>query len=231
MGKPITDYEVTEIKFVRVGNAVNGMAWNNCGQVIAKAIAKCHPEDEFDFSYGEALCNTRLIAEIARVKKQAKFRAVRCLEDGYIDLTKGKIYYIENEKVIGNNGVPAYNTKAYGFRELFEPITSFSELLTEGMWGVSYFSDFNCYNLFCVLSDGSVIFDDGGYSAVLKTPACNDIVSSFKILALFKSTTVGGFNKRKNDIIYHYNNIKFYYGDFDALEPYIEQKKKEDALW
>lgn len=232
MGKPITDYEVTEIRFTKVGNIVHGMAWNKCGQVIAKAIAKCHPEDKFDFSYGEALCNTRLIAEIARVKKQGKFRAVRCLEDNYIDLTKGKIYYIENDKVIGNSGVPAYNTKAYGFREIFEPITSITELLTEGMWGVAYFSDFNCYNLFCILSDGSVIFDDGGFSAVSKfSPACEDITSCAKILALFKSTTVGGFNKRKNDIIYHYNSIKFYYGDFDALEPYIEQKKREAEPW
>ena len=232
MGKPITDYEVAEIKFTKVGNAVNGMALNKYGTVIAMATAKCHPEDEFDFCYGEALCNTRLIAEIARVKRQAKFRAVRCLEDGFVALTKGKIYYIENDIVIGDDGKPAYGTKAYGFKELFEPITSVAELLTEGMWGISYFSYFNCYNLFCVLSDGSVIFDDGGFSTVSRfSPACSDIASSFKILALFKSTTVGGFNKRKDDIIYHYNNIKFYYGDFDALEPYIEQKKKEAELW
>jgi hypothetical protein len=227
MGKPIRDYEVTEIGFTKVDNAVNGMAWNKYGQVIAKATAKCHPEDKFDFSYGEALCNTRLIQEIARVKKQAKFRAVRCLEDNYIDLTKGKIYYIENDKVIGNSGMPAYNTKAYGFKELFEPITSIEELLIEGMWGVVSLPDYNCYNLFCILSDGSVIFDDGGFSAV---PRFSSVCSDAKILALFKSTTAGGFNKRKNDIIYHYNSIKFYYGDFDALEPYIEQKKKEDEL-
>lgn len=72
MGKPITDYEVTEIRFTKVDNAVNGMAWNKYGQVIAKATAKCHPEDKFDFSYGEALCNTRLIQEIARVKREHK---------------------------------------------------------------------------------------------------------------------------------------------------------------
>lgn len=232
MEKPITDYEVTEIKFVQVGNAVNGMAWNKSGQVIAKAIAKCHPEDKFDFSYGEALCNTRLIAEIAKVKRLAKFHAVRCLEDGYIALTKGKIYYIENDKVIGDNGKPAYGTKAYGFKEVFEPIASVAELLTEGMWGVAAFPDYNCYNLFCILSDGSVIFDDGGFSAVSRfSPVCSDIASAAKILALFKFTSIGGFNKRKNDICYHYNSIKFYYGDFDALEPYIEQKKKEDELW
>lgn len=72
MGRPIRDYEVTEIRFTKVDNAVNGMAWNKYGQVIAKATAKCHPEDKFDFSYGEALCNTRLIQEIARVKRMHK---------------------------------------------------------------------------------------------------------------------------------------------------------------
>ena len=234
MEKPITDYEVDETRFVRVGNAVNGMAWNKYGQVIAKAVAKCHPEDKFDFSYGEALCNTRLIAEIAKVKKMAQFRAVRCLEDGYIDLTKGKIYYIENDKVIGNSGVPAYNAKAYGFRDIFEPITSIAELLMEGegMWGVASLPDYDCYHLFCILPDGSVIFDDGEFLAVSRfAHTCSSIASRAKILALFKSTAIGGFNKRKNDIIYHYNNIKFYYGDFDALEPYIEQKKKEVEPW
>ena len=224
--------EVAKISYVRQGNSVIGIAYDKHNSVIVSATARCHPEDEFDFCYGAALAQTRLIAEIARVKRQAKFRAVRCLEDGFVALTKGKIYYIENDIVIGDDGKPAYGTKAYGFKELFEPITSVAELLTEGMWGISYFSYFNCYNLFCVLSDGSVIFDDGGFSTVSRfSPACSDIASSFKILALFKSTTVGGFNKRKDDIIYHYNNIKFYYGDFDALKPYIEQKKKEDELW
>ena len=104
MGKPIRDYEVDEIGFVRVGNAVNGMAWNKYGQVIAKAVAKCHPEDKFDFSYGEALCNTRLIQEIARVKREhRKHKYVKFnnkLYRVYEEIATGKEYFLPTRPLI-----------------------------------------------------------------------------------------------------------------------------------
>lgn len=101
MGRPITDYEVTEIRFTKVDNAVNGMAWNKYGQVIAKAVAKCHPEDKFDFSYGEALCNTRLIQEIARVKREHKRHKYVKFQDKlyrvYEEIGTGREYFLPSK--------------------------------------------------------------------------------------------------------------------------------------
>lgn len=101
MGKPIRDYEVTEIRFTKVDNAVNGMAWNKYGQVIAKATAKCHPEDKFDFSYGEALCNTRLIQEIARVKREHKRHKYVKFQDKlyrvYEEIGTGREYFLPSK--------------------------------------------------------------------------------------------------------------------------------------
>ena len=162
MGKPITDYEVTEIRFTKANNAVNGMAWNKYGQVIAKATAKCHPEDKFDFSYGEALCNTRLIQEIARVKrihKRPKYimfcptpYEVPSLCEIHTDskekdyvISEGRYYYLEHAP----------------FKECFrKPLPK--DFLINGAYGIRQNG-----KLF-VVAGGSEVYESGGFDRVIE---------------------------------------------------------------
>lgn len=163
MGKPITDYEVTEIRFTKVDNAVNGMAWNKYGQVIAKATAKCHPEDKFDFSYGEALCNTRLIQEIARVKRMHKrpkyimFCPTLCenLCKVYTDsegkdyvISDGRYYYLEDPRLKDC------------FRKPYP-----KDFLINGAYGIRHYPEDNSDRLFIVVNNLE-IYENGGYDEV-----------------------------------------------------------------
>lgn len=166
MGKPITDYEVVEIRFSKVGNAVNGMAWNKYGQVIAKATAKCHPEDKFDFSYGEALCNTRLIQEIARVKrahrrhKYVKFQnklyrvyEERATDREYFLPTRPSIRYCtENHKDTIRYYVEDYKDK---FQKIYP-----RDYLMSGVYGVRE------NGMLFVVAGEFLINEDGGFDYV-----------------------------------------------------------------
>lgn len=70
-------------------------------QVIAKniatkkeAIAKCHPDDEFDFSIGARLAFDRLMGVEEPIKEEPKYYngKVVCVESATWETTKGKIY-------------------------------------------------------------------------------------------------------------------------------------------
>lgn len=184
MGKPIRDYEVTEIRFTKVDNAVNGMAWNKYGQVIAKATAKCHPEDKFDFSYGEALCNTRLIQEIARVKKMHKRPKYIMFYDNLCEIhtdSKGNDYVISD----GRN----YYLEC-------APLNSFcfskpcpKDFLINGAYGIRQNGQ-----LFVIAGDLE-IYESGGFDRVIDE--CSDLreADGYDIIKIaFPKDGIGGFN-------------------------------------
>lgn len=160
MGRPIRDYEVTEIRFTKVENAVNGMAWNKYGQVIAKATAKCHPEDKFDFSYGEALCNTRLIQEIARVKRMHKRPKYIMFYDNLCEIhtdSKGNDYVISD----GRN----YYLECVPFSDCCFRKPCPKDFLINGAYGIRHDTDDNSDRLFVVVN-GFEIYENGGYDEV-----------------------------------------------------------------
>ena len=159
MGKPITDYEVTEIRFTKVDNAVNGMAWNKYGQVIAKATAKCHPEDKFDFSYGEALCNTRLIQEIARVKRMHN-------KDKYIMFCTNlcKVYTdSEGKDYVIFDGQRYHLDNILLKKHFRKPCPK--DFLINGAYGIRHYADDNSDRLFVVVNNFEV-YENGGYDEV-----------------------------------------------------------------
>lgn len=184
MGRPITDYEVTEIRFTKVDNAVNGMAWNKYGQVIAKAVAKCHPEDKFDFSYGEALCNTRLIQEIARVKRMHKRPKYIMFYNNLCEIHtdfEGKDYVISDGRY--------YYLEHAPFKDCFrKPYPK--DFLINGAYGIRQNG-----KLF-VVANGSEIYEDGGFDRV--TEECSDLeeaVDDYGIVKIaFLKEGFGGFN-------------------------------------
>lgn len=72
-----------------------------------KAIAKCSPEDEFDFYTGCKIAFDRL-TEKEEVKKKAKIEPLNAkicvLDDREKKFTKGKIYNITDGKITDNEG-------------------------------------------------------------------------------------------------------------------------------
>ena len=197
MGKSIRDYEVTEIRFTKVDNAVNGMAWNKYGQVIAKATAKCHPEDKFDFSYGEALCNTRLIQEIARVKREHKRPKyimfcpipyeVPSLCEVHTD-SKGNDYVISD----GRN----YYLDCAPFKDCFcKPCPK--DFLINGAYGIRHNARDNSDRLFVVVNNFE-IYENGGFDEVSDEysdlRADEDLEEWFITKIAFLKDGAGGFN-------------------------------------
>ena len=184
MGKPITDYEVTEIRFSKVGNAVNGMAWNKYGQVIAKATAKCHPEDKFDFSYGEALCNTRLIQEITRVKREHKRPKYIMFYDNLCEIhtdSKGNDYVISD----GRN----YYLDCAPFSSCCFHKPCPKDFLINGAYGIRQNG-----KLFVVVG-GCEVYENGGFDRIAEE--CNDLeeTDDYCIIKIaFLKDTLGGFN-------------------------------------
>ena len=69
-----------------------------------KAIAKCSPEDEFDFYTGAKLAFERLTGT-PEIKYPRKLNAKICIVETYSPaFTEGKIYTINNGKITDNNG-------------------------------------------------------------------------------------------------------------------------------
>lgn len=60
--------EISRIEYRREGQDIIGTAYDTYNRFITSKRATCHPEDKFNFAYGVALCNTRLIQEIERMR-------------------------------------------------------------------------------------------------------------------------------------------------------------------
>lgn len=85
----------------------------NGNQVIAKyantkkeAIAKCHPDDEFDFSIGARLAFDRLMGTSEPIAEKPKYYngKIICIKSCSTLTTKGKIYEIKNGKFTYDDG-------------------------------------------------------------------------------------------------------------------------------
>ena len=93
-------------------------------KVVKTAMAKCSPEDTFDFATGARLAFERLreSEETERAKPQLKYYSGKVVcthrgtDDGY---TVGKIYEFVNGTVVDDDGDVRYK---------FDPVSSISEL-------------------------------------------------------------------------------------------------------
>lgn len=70
-----------------------------------KAVAKCSPEDEFDFTTGAKLAFDRLMSEQEKESKKPLYSGkVVCVEARNSFVTKGKIYEFKNGRAIDDDG-------------------------------------------------------------------------------------------------------------------------------
>jgi hypothetical protein len=75
-----------------------------------KAIAKCHPDDEFDFNIGAKVAFDRLMG-VEPIKEEYYNGKVVCVERFNSFVTKGKVYQFENGLTIDDVGDPMPFTK------------------------------------------------------------------------------------------------------------------------
>lgn len=103
-------YTMTASEFL---NANKVIIYTKGNQVIAKnaitkkeAIAKCHPDDEFDFSIGARLAFDRLMDEGEPIKEKPEYYngKIVCIENFPEYTTVGKIYEIKRGTLIFDNG-------------------------------------------------------------------------------------------------------------------------------
>lgn len=102
---------------------VKATAFNESGNIIAKAKAKCSPEDKWDFYVGANLAVERLeaIVEEKKIKATSLNAEMVCIKNSsgiFNDcFTVGKIYKVENGTFECNHGsVP------YIYREIFKSV-------------------------------------------------------------------------------------------------------------
>lgn len=71
-----------------------------------EAIAKCHPDDEFDFSIGAKLAIDRLMGVEEPIKEEPKYYngKVVCVESATWETTKGKIYDVIDGRITFDAG-------------------------------------------------------------------------------------------------------------------------------
>lgn len=110
-----------EIHITRKGSEVHAILKKD-GKLVKRTVAKCHPDDEFDFERGAKLAMNRLYE--AEVLKENKLYNgyVLCVDNKYNKglYTKGQVYKFENGVVKCNDG-----SIMYGFRD--KPFMSFED--------------------------------------------------------------------------------------------------------
>ena len=108
-------YTMTASEFL---NANKVIIYTKGNQVIAKnattkqeAIAKCHPDDEFDFSIGARLAFDRLMGVEKLIKEEPKYYngKIVCVESVTWETTKGKIYDVIDGWIIFKEGRTSTN--------------------------------------------------------------------------------------------------------------------------
>lgn len=110
-----------EIHITRKGSEVHAILKKD-GKLVKRTVAKCHPDDEFDFERGAKLAMNRLYE--AEVLKENKLYNgyVLCVDNKYNKglYTKGQVYKFENGVVKCNDG-----SIMSGFRD--KPFMSFED--------------------------------------------------------------------------------------------------------
>ena len=108
-------FAVNQIIIERIDEkTVKATAFNECGNIIAKAKAKCSPEDKWDFYIGANLAVERLeaIVEEKKIKATSLNAEMVCIKndsDIFKDcFTIGKIYKIEKGVFECNHGGVPY---------------------------------------------------------------------------------------------------------------------------
>lgn len=105
-----------------------------------KAIAKCSPEDEFDFYTGCEIAFKRLTEKEETKAKMEPLNAKICvLDDRDENFTKGKIYNIDNGKITDDKG--HVWPRSWRFKNMDELCDYFSDWKHSLFTAITYYSD------------------------------------------------------------------------------------------
>ena len=97
-----------EIHITRKDNEIHAILKED-GKVIKRSVAKCHPEDKFDFQNGSKLAYDRLFEEESKNEQGGKVTTpyLNCkfiMLENMVGLTTGKIYEVNNGKFRADDG-------------------------------------------------------------------------------------------------------------------------------
>lgn len=98
------------------------------------ATARCAPEDEFDFNVGAELAMERLMEKVTPNEPPKYYNGkVVCVDNGYTDLTVGKIYTFVDGCAKSNYGGQITKSPVKDFNDLASrfPVTKFIEIVED----------------------------------------------------------------------------------------------------
>lgn len=102
MLEPVTAIQEIHITTDKDGVTTHAILKEN-GKFVKRASARCHPEDEFDFSVGANIAVGRLFGIEEKKKEEKKYYTgkIVCVKGNYF-FTKGKIYDVVEGKIKDN---------------------------------------------------------------------------------------------------------------------------------
>lgn len=72
---------------------------------IAEGIARCNPEDEFDFMFGATLAYSRMVEGYVEHMRYTWTGQTVCVKSLSPDWTKGRVYQVDNGIIRDDKGV------------------------------------------------------------------------------------------------------------------------------
>lgn len=159
--------EISRIEYRRDGQDIIGTAYDTHNRFITSKKATCHPEDKFNFAYGVALCNTRLIQEIERMRlAEEAAPPYYFLKKNFVNFTFNKPYRMYTNTdgdpyFINDIGKRIYSIADGSYlNEYFNKPKTPKDYLHNGMCG-------KCKNgIYFVVANNLILYGDGNYDLI-----------------------------------------------------------------